>query len=360
MTAALLNTEIVRDVQRFAALAERWDALAARMGTPLARHTWYNVVLGTLRQQLFELSVVLIWDGDILAAAAPLILDKSLSPARLVPIDGFVGEPFRLLYRDPKALEALGHACAGLRRPILFRRLESGETDLALLSSALRSTAAVNCTPRHASVTVELPSNFEAFESSMSTSRRSTIRRKWRGATREHGEILAEFITPEPRDVVEQLARIEAIEGSGWKQRSGTALAADPMMRDLVSRLANAFALEGLLVLAYLKIGGRDAACRLILRQQSAWFEIKIGYDEEFARFSPGVLLMHETLREACRTGIGSYAFLGLREGWQDHWPHQATEDFRIATYPLRPSGAFALADDCRQAVVSLSRRFRR
>ena len=360
MTATPLSIEIVRDAQRFTALADKWDALAVCAGTPLACHTWYAVVLASLQQHLFELSVVLIWDGDFLAAAAPLILDKSHSPSRLVPIDGFVGEPFRLLYSDPEALEVLANACSGLRQPILFRRLESGKTGMALLLAALRSKAAVYCKPRHATVTVRLPNDFESFEASMSTSRRSTIRRKWRAAIRDHEGIFAEFVRPDPVNVAEQMARFEAIEGSGWKQRSGTALAADPIMGDLVSRLAEAFARQGLLVLAYLKIGGRDAACRFILQQQSGWFEIKIGFDEEFARFSPGVLLMHETLREACRTGIGSYSFLGLREAWQDHWPHEATEDYRVATYPLRSSGVLALADDCRQAISSLSRRFRR
>lgn len=360
MTAAPLSIEIVRDAQRFAALADMWDALAAPMETPLACHTWYSVVLATLRQPLFELSVVLVWDGNLLVAAAPLILDKADFPARLVTIDSFVGEPFRLLYCDPEALEVLAHACAGLRQPILFRRLQSGKADLALLSTVLRAKAAVHCTPRHASVTVRLPGNFESFEAGMSISRRSTIRRKWRAAMREHGDILTEFVTPQPENLVEQLRRFEAIEGSGWKQRSGTALAADPKMSDLILRLGIAFAQKGLLVLAYLKIGGRDAACRFILQQQSGWFEIKIGFDEEFARFSPGVLLMHETLREACRTGIGAYSFLGLREGWQDNWPHEATEDFRVSIYPLRPSGALALADDCRLAVSSFSRRFRR
>ena len=358
MTAARLTTEIVRDAHRFATLADNWDALAARIETPLARHLWHSVVVASLQQQTFELSVVLVWDGEFLAAAAPLILDKSNSPSRLVPIDSFVGEPFRLLYRDAEALEALAHACASLRRPILFRRLEASATDLALLMAALRSKAAVYCTQRHASATVRLPTDFQLCEASMSTSRRSTIRRKWRAAIRDHGEILNEFVKPHPEDVVEQLARFEAIEGSGWKQRSGTALTADPVMSELILRLAKAFARERLLVLAYLKIGGRDAACRMILQQQSGWFEIKIGFDEEFARFSPGLLLMHETLREACRTGIGSYAFLGLLEDWQDHWPHEATEDFRVATYPLRASGALALADDFRQFATSLLRRF--
>jgi CelD/BcsL family acetyltransferase involved in cellulose biosynthesis len=358
MIASPLTIEIVRDAQRFSTLSDTWDLLAARVGTPLARHAWYIAALGSLQQHTFEISVVLVWDGIQLAAAAPLMLDKAHLPARLVPIDAFAGEPFQLLYRDSEALAALACACAGLNRPILFRRLQSSETDLELLSTALRSGAALFCKPRHISATVQLPVDVQSFEANMSSNRRSGIRRKWRVVKREHVDVVTEFVTPNPEDVAMQLARIEALEGSGWKQRSGTALSADPRMGGFVSRLASAFANEGQLVLAFLKIDGRDVAGRLILREQSGWFEIKIGFDEGFARFVPGILLMHETLCEACRRGITSFALLGVYEGWQDNWPHEVTEDFRVATYPLRPSGAIALAADCWQAVSSFFRRF--
>lgn len=355
MNTASLVPEIVRDTQRFDALCEAWDDLAMHQG-PLARHAWYKAALAALQGQPFSLSIVTMWDGDRLAAAAPLMLDKSLSPARLVPIDAFAGEPDRLLYRDSAAL---AQACARLRRPILFRRLAASRGDLATVSGALRSNAAVQCGSRHASAIVHLLPSFETFEAGMSNSRRSTIRRKWRAAKRDHGGIGAEFVIPGPDDLPRHLARIEAIEGTGWKGRSGTALADDPRMGVFVSQVAHTFAGQGNLVLAFLRIGGHDAACRLILRQESAWFEIKIGYGENFARFSPGVLLMHKTLREACRTGIDNYAFLGIGERWQDHWPNDVIEDSRLATYPFSLSGGRALVADGRQAVRSLARRWR-
>lgn len=359
MNAVPYVTEIVRDPMRFAALSDAWDALAVSCGTPLALHAWYSAALAALHGECFELSVVLVWDGDRLAAAAPLMLDTSLSPVRLVPIDAFAGEPDRLLYRDPAGLSALAHACARLRRPILFRRLAASEADLAILTSGLRSEAFVLGRPRHASATVHLPASFENVMAGMSASRRATIRRKWRAAERENGEIRVEFLTPDRGDLSVQLSRIEAIEGSGWKGRSGTALAADCRMGSFITHMAGAFAQKGSLVFAYLLIGERDAACRLILQQGAAWFEIKIGYDEEFARFSPGVLLMHEVLREACRTSIQSYAFLGLCEGWQGNWPHEVIVDFWLTAYPLAPSGALALLADGLQAAMSFLRGFR-
>ena len=165
------------------------------------------------------------------------------------------------------------------------------------------------------------------------------------------------YQTPEPGEIPEQLARIMALEGSGWKQRSGTALSADYRMRCFITQLANAFVHEDGLVFAFLKFCGHDVACRFILRQQSGWFEIKIGFDEEFSHFVPGILLTHETLREACRTGMTKVDFLGVYERWQDNWPHEVTEDYRFATYPFRPSGALALLDDSRQAILSLLRK---
>jgi CelD/BcsL family acetyltransferase involved in cellulose biosynthesis len=357
MTAAHLTLEIVRNAQRFAAVAEAWDVLAASLATPLACHAWYSAALDAQHGHRIALSVILVWDGIHLAAAAPLILDQAHVPARLIPIDGFVGEPFRLLYRDAETFASLIAACAGMRRPILFRRLVGTESDLAKLAGTLRSNSAVICKPRHASATVRLPDDFGAFEAAMSSSRRATHRRKWRAAQRDHGEIETEFATPNPASVPQYLARLWAIEGSGWKQRSGTALAADSRTANFVKQVAERFSQKGMLVLAFLKIGGRDAACRLLLQERSGWFEIKIGFEEEFARFSPGALLMHETLREGCRRGIKTYDFLGLYENWQDQWPHEVTADYRLASYPYRLSGALAVLDDCRQAAASFMRR---
>lgn len=360
MIAVLPVTEIVRDPQRFAALAKDWDLLAAKQGTPLAFHAWYSAALAVQDGAGCQIESVTIWQGNRLIAVAPLMREAARSLTRLVPIDAFAGEPDRLLYESPLALGALAKACARLNRPILLRRLSASDADLPVLISALQSGASVIHRPLHSSATVNLPPDFEQFEGLMSNNRRATIRRKWRAAEREHGEVRAEIVTPKPRELPAALARIEAIESAGWKGRSGTSLAADPRMRNFISRVAQAFAAAGELVLAFLKIGDQDVACRLILRRGAEWFEIKIGYDESFGRFSPGVLLMHETLREACRRGIESYAFLGLREGWQDHWPHMAVEDYRIATYPFSIAGGLAFAADGLQALGSIARRFRR
>lgn len=356
-----LVTEIIADPLRFAALADDWDKLAtSQEGTALTLHDWYSAAFAAQAGAKCRLHVIAIWDGPRLAAAAPLMRDAARGPARLVPIDAFAGELDRLLHNSAAALAALVRACADTRQPLLLRRLAATPADIAALSTGLRGRAAVYCQPHRASAAVRLPPVFAQLEADMSSNRRSSIRRKWRAAETEHGRIEAEFIRPNPRDLAADLARIEAVEGSGWKRRAGTAIASDRRMREFITRAALAFARHGRLMLAFLKIGGQDAACRLILQQGTAWFEIKIGYDARFARFSPGVLLMHETLREACRQQIASYAFLGVYEGWQDHWPNTVMTDHRLATYPFNPAGGMALAADGARALALLIRRRRR
>jgi hypothetical protein len=49
-----------------------------------------------------------------------------------------------------------------------------------------------------------------------------------------------------------------------------------------------------------------------------------------------------------------------LHEGWQDHWPHEVVQDFRLAAYPFSSSGAIALAADGWLAAKRFIRRLRR
>lgn len=82
-----------------------------------------------------------------------------------------------------------------------------------------------------------------------------------------------------------------AIEAKGWKGAEGSAIASrrqDAAFFHSVVRQAHA---AGRLQLLRLTVGGRVVAMKLNLRSGDASYALKIGYDEAYARFSPGVLL---------------------------------------------------------------------
>jgi CelD/BcsL family acetyltransferase involved in cellulose biosynthesis len=88
-----------------------------------------------------------------------------------------------------------------------------------------------------------------------------------------------------------------ALEAAGWKGRVGSALASDPakeaFFRDAVAGAQAAGRLEFL----RLALDGGPIAILVNFFAPPGGFTFKIAFDEEFARFSPGVLLQIENLQ---------------------------------------------------------------
>lgn len=350
------DVEIVRTHERFAELAPEWDALASLHETPLALHGWYAAAIDAQRESGVDIAIPLIWRGERLAAAAPLMHSTGPGPVRLVPIDAFTGEPDRVLYEDKSALLALADACAELGEPLLFRRFAAPAGDAQGFVRQLRHHAPGMLREHHRTSFLQMPESFEAFEASMSKSRRKTIRRKQNMMMSAGGYDLRVF-SPTEDEVAPILERFATIENAGWKGRAGTSLKGDPTMARFVMQVAQSFARTGNAVASFLTIGGKDAAGRIILQHGRSWCGIKIGFDEEFARFSPGIVQMHETLRAAHSRGIRSYRFLGVSEDWQNYWPHERRGDYRLAAYPVSLASCRAFIDDARRGVGALLRR---
>jgi CelD/BcsL family acetyltransferase involved in cellulose biosynthesis len=88
-----------------------------------------------------------------------------------------------------------------------------------------------------------------------------------------------------------------ALEGAGWKGRRGTALASS---RDAARFLAEALDRldeRGELLFWRLALDGKPIAMLFAMVSGGTAFLGKIAYDESFARYSPGVLLMLEATR---------------------------------------------------------------
>jgi GNAT acetyltransferase-like protein len=88
-----------------------------------------------------------------------------------------------------------------------------------------------------------------------------------------------------------------AVEQRGWKGRGGTALRDDRAGLAVFRDVARAAHARGRWMTLALRIDGRAIAMKCNLRGGPGAVAFKIAYDEEYARFSPGVLLEIEHLR---------------------------------------------------------------
>ena len=134
------------------------------------------------------------------------------------------------------------------------------------------------------------------LEGAMSGHQRKELRRRWRRLA-ETGAI-AITIATEPAAVDRALEDFFTLEALGWKGKAGTAAAADEKVQHFVRTALFKLAAEQKVSINRLLVDGRSIAATVALRSgHGAWFW-KIAYNEDFARFSPGVMLSVELTGE--------------------------------------------------------------
>lgn len=95
-----------------------------------------------------------------------------------------------------------------------------------------------------------------------------------------------------------------ALEKRGWKGRNGSALASFPETRALFSEVLAGAAVLGKVERLDLRLEGRPLAMLVNFHSPPGSFSFKTAFDEDFARYSPGVLLQIENLALLDRADI--------------------------------------------------------
>jgi hypothetical protein len=123
--------------------------------------------------------------------------------------------------------------------------------------------------------------------------------RRQRHRLAEHGEIAFE-VARTPHEVARGLETFLTLEASGWKAGRGTALAQDDGDAAFIRRAVAALAESGQCEIVTLRAGAAAVAAAIVLRHLDRAFYFKLGVDERFAKFSPGVQLTLDLTRHLC------------------------------------------------------------
>ncbi|MGH6704751.1 MAG: GNAT family N-acetyltransferase [Bradyrhizobium sp.] len=123
--------------------------------------------------------------------------------------------------------------------------------------------------------------------------------RRQRGRLAEHGTVAFEVARTRD-DVSAALEVFLTLEASGWKGRRGTALIQRDGYASFIRRAAVALAAAGQCEIVTLRAGDTPVAAAIVLRHQHRAFYFKLGIDQRFARFSPGVQLTLDLTRHLC------------------------------------------------------------
>ncbi|MFY7746193.1 MAG: GNAT family N-acetyltransferase [Erythrobacter sp.] len=132
------------------------------------------------------------------------------------------------------------------------------------------------------------------LEGAMSAKKRKELRRQ-HNRLAEEGALTFERLESD-EGLAAWTAEFLALEAAGWKGEAGSALASAPDTRALFEQSLAGAAAAGRLERLALRLDGRAIAMLVNFITPPGAYSFKTAFDEDYARFSPGMLLQLENL----------------------------------------------------------------
>jgi CelD/BcsL family acetyltransferase involved in cellulose biosynthesis len=232
-------------------------------------------------------------------------------------------------------------------------RLELLDGDSAAGQAILRALS----TRRSKTLTLsEHPRPYLPDESGLkrSGSTRKKLRQDWnRLAALGAADVVNDRTPAAVRDALEVFLRLEA---ASWKGASGTALLNDAKDAAFARRLIGDLADQGSASVALLRVDGKPVAAQVLLYGGTMAYTWKTAFDAEFAKYSPGTLLVDKVTEELFAThGITAIESCSPEKSFMAQlWSGRRKTVDLLADVGARPSLNFALAVVVERGYVAL------
>ena len=96
-----------------------------------------------------------------------------------------------------------------------------------------------------------------------------------------------------------------------------------------------------------MRLGGRAIAMQLAVECGERFWSFKVGYDEAFTHFSPGILLYLHLVARSAALGLRSFELLGFPdEPHKQMWRPVERPCVTLRAYPYGPRGLVLLGSD--------------
>ena len=331
----LSGIEWITDESRFAQLAPAWEAMLAPDARPFDLHVWYTVWWQAFGGSS-KLSVCALWRDGELAAVFPLMRRGR----RLGALANLHSSVFRPLARDESAMRELVAAVLETSpASIELLALPKDDPNAAAVEQAVREAGLLTVSDAvHTSPIVETTGEFEDWRAGSKPRWGAPIERFRRKMGRDH-EALFEFVEP-PQDLEAELSAGFAVEASGWKGRSKTAVLSAPETEQFYRGIARVFHERGGLRLSRIVLDGNVAAFDLCLLWNNRLYLLKTGYDERFSKLAPGLVLRLSTIERCFELGLDAHELLGEDTEWKLKFSTSDRRHVDLRSYRRTPAGA--------------------
>ncbi len=288
--------------------AAQWRALSLRAAEPNGYYLpeWQLAVNASARGRVGADALGAWRDASTLIGLVPVI---SMWRAYRIPLPALVGaDPYGtlctpLLDRD-LAEEAVTGILQQARRAgahaLIFRAIS---LDGAAMKAFTDVLGRVGITPlvlqSHVRACLDATGDAdELLREALGAKKLKELRRQ-RNRLDEHGAVQFD-IARTPAEIATAIETFLMLEASGWKGQRGTALSQDDGDATFIRRATTALGGNGQCAIVTLRAGQTPVASAIVLRHQDRAFYFKLGVDERFAKFSPGVQLTLDLTQHLC------------------------------------------------------------
>src|SRR3954452_13545636 len=330
------STTTVERHDAVAPLADEWDALAARLGAaPFLRPGWIDAWIDAFGAQ--GVTILAARRGGELAGVLPLERRRGRVLAGTAnahsPLGGALAD-------GPEAAKALADALLAV--PHARADFVYADPDDAVLAELRRRRPAIARLQAEQPY-VDTSGDFDAYVAGLARKHRKEVGRL-RRKLEATGELSFEFADGSER-LDELLEEGFAIEGSGWKSESGTAINSSYAERRFYTQVARWAASSGWLRLAFLRLDGRAIAFDYCLDSGGSFYALKGGFDTDYRRAGPGTVLTYESIKRAFEDpGLRTYEFLGDADEYKLAWTATRHQRLRVQAFSRSPLGLGQLA----------------
>lgn len=314
-----LRCDVVRSRAALERLTREWTELYRRSATPnpFAHPAWVTAWLDHYSGEE-ELYVVTLRSGSRLVGLAPFCRSRAVSGGIGLRLAG--AAPREKLTEIPEILIA-GHPARKVLRVLVrfllvdrvadwdWAELKLGprqgwfESDWLPREAEARG-ARFTQTSSAAFVVVDLPADWSEFRSGLKRNVKEAIRRSAnRLACVEDWDLVEPAGKAELEAALDSLVRLHALRSAVTDKERHPQYLASESEESFLRRASGRMFDAGAATLPRLRIGGEDAATRLVLRGNRSLFFSVSGLDPRFWDYGPGTMLMRETLRAAVARG---------------------------------------------------------
>ncbi|MBR1124386.1 GNAT family N-acetyltransferase [Bradyrhizobium lablabi] len=293
-----------------AVAAEPWRALAERAIEPNGYYLpeWAHAVNASARGRIGALALS-AWNTAAPARLTGLMPVMPMWRAYKIPLPVFVSaDPYGTLCTplldregaEDAALQIMRQARqAGAHALILRAVTLDGAAMKAFREELRRDGLRPRLLQSHLRAALDARQDAdELLREALGAKKLKELRRQ-RNRLAEHGTV-SFCIARTPNEVAAAAEIFLELEASGWKARRGTALLQDVGDAAFIRRATAGLAETGNCEIVTLRAGEVPVAAGIVLRHRDRAFFFKLGVDERFAKFSPGVQLTIDLTQHLC------------------------------------------------------------